>query len=527
LALSPKKNRGGDVNKEQSQSQAGTLRLRRSALQRGCLHLFVMNSVEDRIMRGIGRMLLPGRAGSLLLVILAAPGAAVLGASGRDRATDQAARGRELFTRTWKPDDPRSHGGDGLGPVFNERSCAACHHQGGPGGGGSSGKNVDVVTVFSSPSTGGLCGTSSWMSIPRATPPTFTPTADDLATLAAIHPGFATSRSVVLHRFGLAPYYENWRRHLMEGDPPDASSRPRATPRSEVAPVPLDRPPPLPRQARYGSFQLRRAQRNSTALFGSGLIDSIPDAVIEAAARATETPTTIPGRVSRLKDGRIGRFGWKAQQAHLEDFVLEACSVELGLEVPGHPQAGDPLGYGRPPRGVDMTRSECDDLIAYVRSLPAPVELAPPGAGATGAQVFARVGCAACHVPTLGNVQGIYSDLLLHYMGDDLASGGGYGTASPPTPVEIATPGSEHRPATEREWRTPPLWGVRDSAPYLHDGRAPNLEMAIKLHTGEGLGAANAYRGLPAAQRHQLLRFLNSLAAPREAASAREGRGHP
>jgi CxxC motif-containing protein (DUF1111 family) len=471
--------------------------------------------VEDRIMRGIGRTLLPGRAASLLLLVLVAPGAAVPGGQGKDRA----ARGREVFLRTWEPGDRRSHGGDGLGPVFNERSCAACHHQGGPGGGGSTGKNVDVVTVFSTSSgAGGLCGTSP----PAGFAPsrTFTPTADDLASLSAIHEGFATSRSVVLHRFGLAPYYENWRRHLMEGDSPDAASRPRSARKSDAAPVPLDRRAPLPRQARYGSFLLQRAQRNSTALFGSGLIDSIPDAVIEAGARASGVPNANPGRVSRLKDGRIGRFGWKAQQAHLEDFVLEACSVELGLEVPGHPQARDPLGYGgREPQGVDMTRSECDDLIAFVRSLPAPAEPTPPGAGAT---VFASAGCAACHVPALGDAEGIYSDLLLHDMGEELASGGGYGTAGPPVPVEVATPDPERRPATDREWRTPPLWGVRDSAPYLHDGRAANLDMAIKLHKGEGLAAANAYRGLSPAGRHQLLRFLGALAAPRQAGNPRE-----
>ena len=67
-----------------------------------------------------------------------------------------------------------------------------------------------------------------------------------------------------------------------------------------------------------------------------------------------------------------------------------------------------------------------------------------------------------------------------------------------------------------REWRTPPLWGVRDSAPYLHDGRAPTLEKAIELHQGDATFAKSQFRALSSAQRFQLLQFLKSLAAPRQ-----------
>ncbi|MEO1994502.1 MAG: di-heme oxidoredictase family protein, partial [Planctomycetaceae bacterium] len=56
--------------------------------------------------------------------------------------------GADLFQREWGPQDPRSHGGDGLGPVFNDSSCVACHNQGGTGGGGPASKNVDIVSAF-------------------------------------------------------------------------------------------------------------------------------------------------------------------------------------------------------------------------------------------------------------------------------------------------------------------------------------------------------------------------------------------
>jgi CxxC motif-containing protein (DUF1111 family) len=66
----------------------------------------------------------------------------------------------------------------------------------------------------------------------------------------------------------------------------------------------------------------------------------------------------------------------------------------------------------------------------------------------------------------------------------------------------------------QREWRTPPLWGVRDSAPYLHDGRAETLEAAIRGHGGEASEAARQFGALPKRQREMLVAFLKTLAAP-------------
>src|SRR6185503_2810291 len=63
---------------------------------------------------------------------------------------DALATGKDLFLREWIPSDQRSAGGDGLGPVFNETSCVACHNQGGVGGAGPASKNVQIVSAFSS-----------------------------------------------------------------------------------------------------------------------------------------------------------------------------------------------------------------------------------------------------------------------------------------------------------------------------------------------------------------------------------------
>ena len=70
------------------------------------------------------------------------------------------------------------------------------------------------------------------------------------------------------------------------------------------------------------------------------------------------------------------------------------------------------------------------------------------------------------------------------------------------------------RPASRFEWRTPPLWGFRDSAPYLHDGRARTLDQAVSFHGGEATGIAQSYFTLTGKERRQLEAFLKSLTAP-------------
>jgi CxxC motif-containing protein (DUF1111 family) len=129
-----------------------------------------------------------------------------------------------------------------------------------------------------------------------------------------------------------------------------------------------------------------------------------------------------------------------------------------------------------------------------------------------GRQLFASVGCAICHRPKLGDVDGIYSDLLLHDMGHQLSDSGSYTVLEP----EIASKDKSRQPraANQLEWRTPPLWGLRDSAPYLHDGRAATIADAVALHGGEGLSAAQKYTRLTEKERKEVELFLETLAAP-------------
>ena len=562
--------------------------------------------------------------------------------SAETRSTASArASGREIFLREWIPNDPRSHGGDGLGPVFNESSCVSCHNQGGVGGGGSEAKNVMVISAIRTNVDQGRGRRLA----PQVAPDGTTVHGDDAETgwvesavksifkippagkdageseeakerrqllkdLRKLHPGLTTSRSVVLHRSGTDPKYAKWRDRVLGLDMAElaphfgAGNQPVAVPavregagffetlvaESQRQAI-KEQLPPLELQAekirslfldqsvislrgqqlqQLGSQPLSVAAiptlRNSTALFGTGLIDTIPEAVLErAASRKFEDFPEISGRVARLKDGRIGRFGWKAQKASLYDFTMVACAVELGLHVPDHPQAGIPLRPSYVPAGFDLNRDECQDLVQFLRELPAPtrpVEQAPAIANImkNGELAFAKIGCAACHTAELGEVAGIYSDLLLHDLGPELGDSGGYGVVQPQssgndsddpvsglladsadTPIvrplamfagssdpatQVASLRTEERlsekmiGAGRQEWRTAPLWGVRDSAPYMHDGRAGSLEQAIAFHGGEAQLSANRFFRLSPDERNSLLTFLRSLIAPDTLASA-------
>jgi CxxC motif-containing protein (DUF1111 family) len=125
---------------------------------------------------------------------------------------------------------------------------------------------------------------------------------------------------------------------------------------------------------------------------------------------------------------------------------------------------------------------------------------------AAGRSLFAGAGCATCHRPKLGAIDGIYSDLLLHDRGAALSDSGSYHGMSAPNP------GSDG--VSMQEWRTPPLWGFRESGPYLHDGRAKNLEEAVALHSGQAANSARRFFKLLPDQRLRVQGFLRSLAPP-------------
>jgi len=414
----------------------------------------------------------------LVLVVALVPAGArlLLWQKGRTQFVDldMAQAGEVLFKHDWTKNDPLCPEGDGVGPVFNATSCVACHNQGGPGGGGDLKHNVTTFTVR----------------LPGKTP-----------------------REGVVHAYHVVS--DELAETLQHLDPSlPATSRPT-----------LDQLVNLPgRNNHCLAFPtgVHLSQRNTPALFGAKLIDEIPERVIQAGAKtqrikwgmAPAEDESVPvGRAPRLANGRIGRFGWKGQMASLSDFVQAACANELGLGNPGQAQP-TPIylagGVSLASVGHDLTTRQCDELTAFCASLPKPVERPSKDVAeeaAAGKKVFGTIGCADCHTPKLGSVDGIYSDLLLHRMGQDLVGGGSYG--EPPVPIPDAPEGP-----SPSEWRTPPLWGVADSAPYLHDGRAPTLEKAIEMHGGQASRSARTFASLSRDERTQLIAFLKTLRAP-------------
>lgn len=389
----------------------------------------------------------------------------------------QSEESRRLFEKSWTSRDGTSTG-DGLGPLFNGRSCVDCHHQGGVGGSGEKSRNVTILSAIPGASLVGAC------------PSLYQ------GELEALHPGFKNHSSIVLHL--------------------------QSTTAGEQARLEEIRGYTLV-QTRDELFALSHSERSTPALFGAGRIDSIPDkALLEAEARKYPNFPEIKGRVSRLKGGRIGKFGWKGQTASLADFVLAACANEVGLEVPGHHQASLVSAKDFDPKKItlDLNANDCSQLTWFVAALPEPV-IHRVGDAEWGFEVFKSIGCAACHTPSLGGVNRLYSDLLLHDLGDRMrAFGGGYGTRVTSEVVDVASAKREDPAASGEakptEWRTTPLWGVASSAPYLHDGRAPTLNEAINFHGGEAELTRKRYAALSHVDRQAVLAFLHSLVAPPE-----------
>ena len=261
------------------------------------------------------------------------------------------------------------------------------------------------------------------------------------------------------------------------------------------------------------------AQRQSTPLFGLGLIEAIPDAAIYQLA-AMQKPDGVKGRVGEITDittglRRAGCFGWKAQQATLLAFSADAYLNEMGITNRFFPKENAPNGNQEllarfkhttdPEDQVDPATGKGDiDIVAdYMRFLAAPPTLARGASAAVGESAFFQAGCQHCHTPTMQTgvapVAALsrksvaqYSDLLLHDMGS-LGDG-------------IAQAG-----ATVREIKTPPLWGLRASAPYLHDGRATTIDAAIRAHDVEGSVSRDRYMRMPPALRQNLIDFLGTL----------------
>ena len=263
------------------------------------------------------------------------------------------------------------------------------------------------------------------------------------------------------------------------------------------------------------------SRRKSLPLFGNGLIEAIPEEALLLRAAANQShPDGIGGRPHMVVDvstdtTRVGRFGWKAQQATLMSFGAEAYLEEMGITSDLFPQEVE-AGFDDPrktrdcdPRPDPEDAREpltglrgIDNFANFLRMLGPPPRGPQEELTAAGAQLFEQIGCAACHLPVMltGPAREpwldrqpvrLYSDLLLH----DIGSGDGLPQGD----------------ASGDEFRTPPLWGLRVRSPFLHDGRAPSVEQAIRMHWNQAEQSGRRFEALTDQERTALLQFLKSL----------------
>jgi len=405
---------------------------------------------------------------------------------------DTFALGDHLFNRGWVPaGTPSTSDNVGLGPTFNATSCSACHPRDGRG----APPEGDAPWV----------GLLARLSVPGEDPhggPRPEPSYGGQLNPSGVPgvPGEGTPRV----RYEEAPgaYADGTRYVLLR---PFYSFEGLA-----FGPLAAD---------------VLVSPRVAPGTYGLGLLEAVGEDTIVALADPDDTNRDgISGRPNYVWDARkngkgLGRFGWKANQATIEQQTAGAflgdigatSSLHLAEDCPTPQLACRSAKTGRD-GAPDLTDKTLAAVTGYGLTLAVPARRdVDDEAVVRGERLFLASGCAACHTPKLvtGELTGYpemsrqtirpFTDLLLHDMGPGLADG---------RPDYLAS-GSE--------WRTPPLWGiglvktVNGHERLLHDGRARGVDEAILWHDGEGARAREAFRTMPASDREAMVRFLRSL----------------
>ena len=423
--------------------------------------------------------------------------------------------GEELFKRDWSKHDPAQDGptgSDGLGPLFNAVSCVACHSQGGTGGGGANKHNLKLLSLV------------RMREKEKQQQPVFD---HNRRPLLVTHPNLKQHASTVLHLASKHPEYQARIESLLRQPSVVVLG---ASERDLFRGLAAQGIPALREEQEL--IAALRTERNTPSLFGVGLIDAIhPQRLLENELKQRKKYPEMAGELPP----RLGRFGWRGQIGSLREFVQAACANELGLQTEGFAQASDTLSEkpapilpkfdadGNPLFIPDMFPSEVDALVRYVEQLPPPPQIMPKTSAerfvwTRGKRHFYQVQCEVCHQERIGMVKGIYSDLLLHDLGpelwDPVSLGQNRSGAYAQLIQNARSGGVGSSAAAEHQWRTPPLWGVRDSAPYLHDGRAVTIEEAILAHSGQADSSRRMFLRLSPPAQRELITFVESLGAP-------------
>jgi CxxC motif-containing protein (DUF1111 family) len=392
--------------------------------------------------------------------------------------------GNAIFRSNWVTAPSATTGLDGLGPLFNARSCSSCHLRDGrsrPPADGERDRHGLLVRIGVRMPSGA-----------DAPHPLYGAQVQDQAI-----PGVQAEARVEIE----------W--PAMHGAYQDGEAFELIAPRYEL----LD--------LAYGRLgdNVVLGGRVAPQMIGLGLLESIRAEDLQKIADPDDrNGDGISGRIHWLGEAKdIGRFGWKATQPTVAAQIAAAFVHDMGIASSAHPT--EPLSQSQRDQityasggDPEITDHKLERVAFYSRTLAVPAQRDREDVAVlAGQQHFMDFGCAACHVPTWTTANTAfhpafanrtihpYTDLLLHDLGAGLADEKHDGDAQP------------------QEWRTPPLWGigliktVNEHERYLHDGRARGLAEAILWHGGEALAARERFRKAPAPQRAELLRFLRSL----------------
>ena len=405
--------------------------------------------------------------------------------------------GDGIFRKLWVSAPASTASSDGLGPLFNARSCQRCHVKDGRGHLPAAGERAESILLrISIPPRTGRAGRAD------ADPePVYGGQIQNFST-----PGVAAEGEMTVA-------WTETEIALAGGE----TVRLRAPAFGVTA-------------LGYGPLhpETMLSARMAPPVIGMGLLEAVPEAdVLAGADPGDRDGDGISGRANRVwsdEHGRtmLGRFGWKAGQPTVAQQAARAFQEDVGISTPLYPtphggctaaqRSCRAAPHGGAEDGVEAVAAMFDLLVFYTRNLGVP---ARRGAGDArvleGKRLFYESGCTGCHRPkfvtareSAGAEQSFqliwpYTDLLLHDMGEGLADGRPEGLAD------------------GREWRTPPLWGVglaqtvNPRATFLHDGRARTLLEAVLWHGGEAEAAKERVAAMTPGERAALVAFLRSL----------------
>lgn len=395
--------------------------------------------------------------------------------------------GNAFFKRNWVTAPSSTADLDGLGALFNAKSCSSCHFLDGKGEPGfEKGQSSALLFRLSVPTEGGKTKPE----------PNYGNQFNHLAILGEKEEG-----QVEINYEEIIGAYPDGERYSLRN------------------------PLYTFTQLNYGSMQqdVLVSPRVAPHIIGLGLLEAIAaDDILALADPQDHNSDGISGRPNYVKNVltdsiQLGRFGWKANEPNVRQQVAAAFQGDMGLSSSLFPAENETSNQGKLIQAANGGNPEVSDDILdrvtlYSQVLAVPKRREPNSEKVMqGAQLFSEIGCSSCHNPSFTTAQHNditefskqkiypYTDLLVHDMGEELA---------------------DHRPdgdASGVEWRTAPLWGiglvktVNGHTTLLHDGRARNVEEAILWHGGEAERTKTEFKNLSKIERENLISFVNSL----------------